>query len=213
MATGRTIRRFQGHFQRINCVDFNEESSVIVSGSSDMSVRVWDCRSQSRLPIQIMEDAKDSIMNLQVTDHEILTSSVDGYIRVYDIRAGSLISDKIGIPITYASFSSDKNCILVSSLDSKLRLIDKENGQLLNCFEGHINKEYKLASCLDSTDAYVISGSEDGKIWYWDLVEGVKVETLSGHTKAVTSVKYHPKDSYLLSASHDSTVKIWGCTD
>jgi mitogen-activated protein kinase organizer 1 len=72
--TGRTIRRYQGHYQRINCVDFNKEASVVVSGSSDMSIRIWDCRSQSRLPIQILEDAKDSITSLQVSDHEILAS-------------------------------------------------------------------------------------------------------------------------------------------
>jgi len=207
--TGRTIRRYQGHYQRINCVDFNKEASVVVSGSSDMSIRIWDCRSQSRLPIQILEDAKDSITSLQVSDHEILASSVDGNIRIYDIRMGSLISDKIGLPVSYTSFSTDGNCILASTLNSKLYLIDKENGQILNCYSGHKNEEYKLSSCLDNTDAYVISGSEDGKIIYWDLVDGIKLETIEAHKKVVTSVKYHPKDSYLLSASHDGLIKIW----
>jgi len=36
------------------------------------------------------------------------------------------------VPISYTSFSTDGNCILASSLNSKLYLIDKENGQNIN---------------------------------------------------------------------------------
>ena len=35
-------------------------------------------------------------------------------------------------PVTSVSFSMDGNCVLVSSLDSTLRLLDKEAGEMLN---------------------------------------------------------------------------------
>ncbi len=35
-------------------------------------------------------------------------------------------------PVTCVSFSRDGHCTLVSSLDNKLRLLDKDNGELLN---------------------------------------------------------------------------------
>ena len=38
-------------------------------------------------------------------------------------------------------------------------------------YKGHRNADYKLDSCLSHDDAYVISGSEDGRIYFWDLVE------------------------------------------
>ena len=60
------IRRYRGHAGRVNCVEFNEESTVILSGSVDSSVRAWDCRSRKGTPIQIMDEAKDSISSLQV---------------------------------------------------------------------------------------------------------------------------------------------------
>lgn len=34
VSTGRILRRYQGHFQRINAVDFNSESTVLASGAS-----------------------------------------------------------------------------------------------------------------------------------------------------------------------------------
>jgi mitogen-activated protein kinase organizer 1 len=38
----------------VNCVKFNEESTVILSGSVDGTVRTWDCRNRKMEPIQII---------------------------------------------------------------------------------------------------------------------------------------------------------------
>ena len=35
-------------------------------------------------------------------------------------------------PVTSVSFSRDGHCVLVSSLDGRLRLLDKESGEMLN---------------------------------------------------------------------------------
>lgn len=58
-------------------------------------------------------------------------SSVDGRVRRYDLRLGQLFSDYVGSPITCTCFSRDGQCTLVSSLDSTLRLLDKDTGELL----------------------------------------------------------------------------------
>lgn len=107
VATGKTIRRFLGHTHRVNAVDFNSDSSVLASGSYDASVRLWDCkydhlstnliqRSQNRVPIQVLEDAKDSVTSVQIKNFEIITGSVDGRLRTYDLRAGQLSTDVVG---------------------------------------------------------------------------------------------------------------------
>lgn len=73
-----------------------------------------------------------------------------------------------------------------------------------------MNKDYKLDSCLSNTDAYVISGSEDGKLCYWDLVEGKMVHCIEKAHKAVLySLSYHPTEVCLLTASSDGAVKVW----
>lgn len=43
-----------------------------------------------------MDEATDSVNCIQVTDFEILTGSVDGKVRRYDLRNGEMISDYIG---------------------------------------------------------------------------------------------------------------------
>ncbi|TPX35046.1 hypothetical protein SmJEL517_g02394 [Synchytrium microbalum] len=209
VGTGKPIRRFTGHHQRINCVDFNQDATVVVSGSYDATVRVWDCRAQTRLPVQVMEEAKDDIMSLQVSGHEIAVASVDGKLRVYDIRAGRVTADDIGQPVTSVCYSNDKNCLLISTLDSTVRLMDKDNGQVLNEYKGHLNKEYRVTSCLSHTDAYILSGSEDGRIVIWDLVDGSLVRILKGHDRVVSAIAYAPKMPVAVSGSIDGVVKVW----
>ena len=77
-------------------MDFNQEATVVASGSYDATVRLWDCRSNSHEPIQILKDAKDSVTSVKVSDYGILTGSVDGFVRDYDIRMGIVRQDEIG---------------------------------------------------------------------------------------------------------------------
>lgn len=65
-------------------------------GSFDATVRLWDCKSQSTKPIQVLEDSKDSVSSLHVLGHEIVTGSVDGKLRLYDLRMGMVYADTIG---------------------------------------------------------------------------------------------------------------------
>lgn len=46
-------------------------------GSIDGTVRCWDTRSKRYEPIQVLDEARDSISSLKVAQHELLTGSVD----------------------------------------------------------------------------------------------------------------------------------------
>ena len=69
---------------------------MVVSGSYDATVRLWDCKSQSTKPIQVLEEARDGVSSLHALGHEIVTGSVDGRVRVYDLRMGMMFVDVIG---------------------------------------------------------------------------------------------------------------------
>ncbi|XP_066939396.1 WD repeat domain-containing protein 83 [Macrobrachium rosenbergii] len=202
VTTGDSLRKFRGHAARVNCVCFNEESTVILSGSVDGSVRIWDLRSRKNDPVQILDEAKDAVMSVAVSSHEILTSSLDCYTRIYDLRNGQLTSNCIGDSVTCASFSGDGQCILVSTMGSALRLMDKETGEQLAQYTGHSSKEYKVESCFSASDTHVFSGSEDGLVYCWDLVQASLSHTLE-HTgsQIVHSLSHHPSKSYLLTAT------------
>ncbi|KAJ4431702.1 hypothetical protein ANN_20304, partial [Periplaneta americana] len=210
VSSGTPLRRLRAHGARVTCVRYNEESTVAVSGSQDNTIMCWDVRGRNVRPIQVMRDAKDAVTSLEVTDHEIVTGSVDCKVRRYDIRANKLFSDFIGDAVTCVSLTRDAQCLLVSSADNMVRLLDKDSGDLLGEYSGHRMGDFCMESCVDHRDHHVISGSVDGDIWCWDLVQGSVVTKLTHEKNSVVhSLSSHPSQMFLLSASR-GTIKLWG---
>eukprot|EP00933_Yihiella_yeosuensis_P041917 TRINITY_DN36324_c0_g1_i2.p1 TRINITY_DN36324_c0_g1~~TRINITY_DN36324_c0_g1_i2.p1 ORF type:complete len:127 (-),score=9.87 TRINITY_DN36324_c0_g1_i2:112-492(-) len=119
-----------------------------------------------------------------------------------------MISDALQQPIGSISLSNDGQCLLVSTLDNKIRLIERESGSELAVYKGHTNQRVKLQSSLDPSDAFVVSGSEDSHLYFWELVEGTPLPGPRGdHAGAVLCVSYF--EDTLVSASADSTLKVW----
>lgn len=73
VVTGAVLRRFQFHSARVNTVDFNRDATLIVSGSYDSDVMLWDCRAAGRKPVQTLTDAKDSVESVVVSGTEIIS--------------------------------------------------------------------------------------------------------------------------------------------
>lgn len=185
------------------------DSTVLVTGSYDRTLKCWDCKSRQYQPIQKIDDAKDSITSVIVRGHEIISSSVDGCIRTYDLRKGEVRRDQMGQPITSISLSNDGHIFLVSLLPDMLRLIDKDDGTMYKEYVGHQNKEYQLDNCFSHDDAHVISGSENGSVYMWSLESGQLVHVLDAHSKTVSGIAYHPNQPIMASSSEDKTIKVW----
>lgn len=185
-----TLRRFgsntnQGHTARINCVAFAGESdSVLVSGSDDTSVRLWDVKSRDNKPLMVLDEAKDGISTVVVpgNGHEVVSGSVDGRIRWYDVRMGRVTVDVMPGAVTSLDLSRDAKTLLASCLDGRIRMMDRADGTCLRAFPpadeqaGYKNDSLRLRSCFALNESLVLSGSEvDGKVHAWDVLSGKSV--------------------------------------
>lgn len=208
VATGASARRFRFHAGRINAVAFNDEATVILSAGMDGKVCVWDCKSKSPAPLQIMDEAKDSVTGARIHKWQLLSSSLDGYIRRYDIRKGLMTEDYVGQPVTSFSVTQDGQCGLCSFQDSVIRLFDLGTGELLNEYTGHLNTTYQIENGIIG-DAHIVSGSEDGNLYIWDLITTKKVEQiLHKKSKIIASVCVHPNERQIITATQDF-LNIW----
>lgn len=60
-----------------------------------------------------------------------------------------------------------------------------------------------------NSDDYVYSADENGIIKQWDLNQGGgNNSTFYGHMKTVRSLDFHPYGDYLVSGSHDTSVRL-----
>lgn len=187
VASARTIRRFgggsqHGHSSRVNSVRFaGEGDSLLVSGGFDTTVRVWDVRSGGGggRPIQVLDEARDAITAVVVRGPEILAGSVDGRVRGYDVRMGRCVCDVVGASVTSLDVTRDGRAMLVGSLDSKVRLMDRDSGACLRAYAdpGFRNEELRVQSMLGGREKFVLAGdeappSEEGRMVVWDLLSG-----------------------------------------
>ncbi|KAF2734318.1 mitogen-activated protein kinase organizer 1 [Polyplosphaeria fusca] len=228
--TTETVRRWTGHGGRINCCAFGgEDDSVVVSGSIDGSVKVWDTRSTNYKPIMTFNEAKDSVTDVHVFDAEIISGSVDGRVRSYDLRTGMCTVDVIGHSITSLGVSKKGTELLVNSTDSTVRLMDRNNGKLLKAYrdEGFVNTEFRVKSTLGLNDSVVVSGSDDGLVYAWGLLEGDVLhkfrhsdmrevmgknfsEGRKGKKDVVSAVAFCPIRKEWASGGGDGNVIVWG---
>ncbi|KAJ2911769.1 hypothetical protein MD484_g8642, partial [Candolleomyces efflorescens] len=213
VATGQTIRRLSGHLGKIHAVEFNEDASVVASGSYDSTVRLWDLRAQARQSIQTLEEARDAVQTLYVGSTYLISGSVDGHVRTYDLRKGELRSDFIGNPVAAVIPTLDSTTYLATSLDNHVRLMDMATGKMLNDFSGHTNESYRCRACFGYGEASVVLGDEKGLIWAWDLLDGKVMPPNpppKAHHKVITWTEYHPIDAgEFITCSADGTAKVW----
>jgi mitogen-activated protein kinase organizer 1 len=46
---------------RLNCCELGPGDDVLVTGSYDKTVKIWDLKSHARTPIQTLSDFRDSV--------------------------------------------------------------------------------------------------------------------------------------------------------
>lgn len=184
------------------------QDSVLVSGSFDASVRIWDVKSQNMKPIMVLEEARDSVSCVLAGregqkggGYEILTGSVDGRVRCYDLRMGRLEVDVIGTSVTSLQRTYDGKGVLVGGLDSSVRLMDRDGGGLLKLYkgEGWKNEEFRLRSTFGGMDRWVLCGNEelkdeDGEVVVWDTMTGKIAERLRINSPKVEGKKKIGRD-------------------
>lgn len=219
---GEAVKTLHGHTHYVLCVNFNPQSNLIVSGSFDEAVRIWDVKTGKCLKTLPAHSDPVSAVAFNRDGTLIASSSYDGLCRVWDTATGqclkTLICDENNPPVSFVQFSPNGKYILAATLDNTLRLWNYANGKCLKTYTGHTNARYCIFSAFATTlskhptmDNYVVSGSEDKKIYIWDLQTKEIVQVLEGHTAVILGVACHPSQSIVASGSMDNTVKIWRC--
>jgi mitogen-activated protein kinase organizer 1 len=96
--------------------------------------------------------------------------------------------------------------------------MDRSNGKLLQSYQdpGYVNTTYRVRSTLAVNDAIVLSGSEDGCIYAWDVLNGQMLRKLDHYVaqdgpnvknskKVVSAVAQKKRGEEWASASGDGT--------
>ncbi|KAJ5873582.1 uncharacterized protein N7473_013455 [Penicillium subrubescens] len=82
-----------------------------------------------------------------------------------------------------------------------------KGGKCIRTFEGH--KDFVLSVCLTPDGQWVMSGSKDRGVQFWDPVTGNAQMMLQGHKNSVISVAPAPTGNLFATGSGDMRARIW----
>lgn len=141
----------------------------------------------------------------------IISTSKDGSIKIFDINSLELISEKraFGQNIIYIQDTSEANIISASRNGQKIIIWDIQTGQTVMKSQ-HLADQKIFTSLEDSTGtSEVFAGDEDGTIYIVDKKTGKHKQSIQHHTDRISGLKTFNSGTYLLSASHDSSIKLF----
>jgi WD40 repeat protein len=168
---------------------------VLVSGSYDDTVRLWDTETGATL--QTLEGHSAFVSSVAFSpDGKVLASgSDDNTVRLWNIETGITLQTLEGCSWNVA-FSPDGKVLASGSNDNTVRLWDTGTGATLQTLEAHSSFVSSVAFSPDGKVLALASDDIDARdktVRLWDTRTGAALQTLKGHSSHVTSVAFWEK--------------------
>jgi COMPASS component SWD3 len=113
-------------------------------------------------------------------------------------------------------FSPNGKYVLAWTLDSSIRLWNYVEGRCVKTYQGHTNAKFSIGGAFGTCgpeefpSAFILSGSEDGAIWIWDVSSKSVLQTIpNAHEGVVFGTDTHPTAQYIASGGGDCKVRLW----
>jgi WD40 repeat protein len=174
-----------GHSDSVNSVTYSPDGRLLVSGSSDRTIKIWRPDGTFIQSLAIPYDP-----NAQLTDVRSVAISPDS----------TLIA--AGVEQYNASTQSEFGAAQIWRIS---------DGQLVQNFTGYSQAVNSVAFSPDGQ--YLGSGSQDRSVKIWRMANGTLVSNRTDHTQRVNAVAFSPNGQWFASASDDQTAKLYRTSD
>lgn len=80
----------------------------------------------------------------------------------------------------------------------------------MSTYEGHKVSNYSVKVRLNKDNSFFATGSEDGNVYFYTLLEKTPKFVLPAHGRSVVScIDINRKDNSMVSCSHDGKIVLW----
>lgn len=220
-------RTCSGHNDEVNCVAFSRDLEMMVTGSDDSIVRVFNA-TVNRL-ITSLSGHKGPVKAVAVSPNSqvIASASQDKTIRLWKTRDTSCLFVLSGHSksVECLSFSVDSSLLCSGSWDKTAILWNVKTGVKCAVYSEH--KDLVQSTAFSHDGKYLATGSWDYTVVIWSIIRkrlqkqstpepaekesGGKVDPLhilTGHKGNIHAVAFSP-EGMLASGSWDKTVRLW----
>ncbi|KAJ7083245.1 WD40-repeat-containing domain protein [Mycena epipterygia] len=175
----------------VTSVAISPDGRYVAAGSLDTVVRIWDAATGAL--VERLRGHRDSVYSVVFTPdgRGIVSGSLDKTLKYWDVS---------GLAAKSPKKEGGKDAVSVPA--------DKV-GQCTMNFTGH--KDYVLSVAVSHDGQWVVSGSKDRGVQFWDR-QGIVQCMLQGHKNSVISIDLNPTSHLLATGSGDNLARIWSYT-
>ncbi|XP_026187266.1 striatin-4 [Mastacembelus armatus] len=222
------IYTFRAHSGAVLSLTMGEDGESCYSGGLDGTVRCWKMPDLNVDPYDnydpgiessVLAGHEDSVWGLtySTAHHRLASCSADGTIRIWDPQNSapclSIFNKERehGTPTSVAFVVTDPNQVVVSFDGGETLLYDLNTEQSITALETQTKDGSELINRVvcHPSEPLSITAHENRTIRFLDNKTGKLVHSMVAHLDAVTCLTTDPKGSYLISGSHDCSVRLW----
>jgi WD40 repeat protein len=187
-----------------NCPNCIQTEGTLLTASEDKTARIWSLQSNS------IRSQEDEIFSATYSPNGkyIVSTSRNKKAILWDVN-GRKITELPGHQgmVNSAAFSPNSDQIITASADSTAKIWNIDGRERITLTGHH---EALTGAVFNHSDKHqwALTSSKDKTARLWET-SGKLIRIFIGHTQTVESAAFSPNDKYVLTASRDSTAKVW----
>ena len=233
IASSSLIEIVKAHEGPVWTLAVHPDGKSVVTGSADKTAKFWvfeivqeeipgTRRTSPRLKLVHTRTLKvsDDILCIRYSpDSRLLAVALlANTVKVFFVDSLKLFLNLYGhkLPVLNMDISYDSKLIVTCSADKNVRLWGLDFGDCHKAFFAHQDSIMQVAFIPHNQDGnghHFFSASKDRLIKYWDGDKFEQIQRLDGHHGEIWAIAVSRTGEFLVSASHDKSIRVWRQTD
>jgi WD40 repeat protein/serine/threonine protein kinase len=208
LESGKEIPRL-GHLGEVSCVAIHPDGTVLATGGSDRTARIWNLKTGRVEQVLAGHTAAVTAVAFSPDGKTLATAGHEGVVKIWDVVDGHERQTLRGHKefILAVAFSPDGSLLASASGEQTVKLWYLTADRAERTFAGFTG----IVHSVDfSPDGKVLAAAGlDGTIRRWNVADGSELAVLRGESGALRSVAFHPNGKTLLSGGTDWKICEW----
>uniref|UniRef100_H2XNQ0 WD repeat-containing protein on Y chromosome n=1 Tax=Ciona intestinalis TaxID=7719 RepID=H2XNQ0_CIOIN len=200
------------------CLTYDPEWNLIVTGSRDCDVRVWNPYVIAKSSA-VLKGHNSAVLNVVVRsfDHQIISVSKDKNVRVWDLRDYSCKQNIHGrniplgrLDITAVCFNERYKELVIAT--NRIGVLHPRASAVTSYSLKQTKSHQKPVARVLFNPLFnqIVTGSEDSMVCLWDIKTGVKqMQFNTGNDVEITCMAFDPTNRRLLIGGRNGAAILW----
>lgn len=200
----KCVHCLEGHKSKLTSFTISLDERFLVSGSYDKTIRIWDLK-KAQLE-HCLEGHQNPITCLAISGNNryLVSGSQDEIGKVWNVQTGSLLQT-FSVKVSLVAITYGGNRVALASCRGKIIRVWNRQANRFPLVIGHEEVVLSLKMSPNNKELICLANRS---IQVWSLVTGECHPTLT-HQDDVTAFAVSPDGYWIVSGSHDKTVRVW----